>query len=37
LSDEVSKEMASRLASVMSAWPGDESEEEIEQALKELS
>ncbi len=37
LSDEVAREMASRFASVVGTWPGDETDEEIEQALKELS
>jgi hypothetical protein len=37
LSQEVAKEMADRLQSVRGAWPGDETDEQIEQALRELS
>jgi hypothetical protein len=36
LSEEVSEEMARRLQSVLGTWPGDETDEQIAQALKEL-
>jgi hypothetical protein len=35
--EEEREELASRLGSIIGAWPGDETDEEINQALRELS
>ena len=37
LSADVAQELACRLQPVRGAWPGDETDEEIDQALRELS
>ncbi len=37
VSDEVNEELARRFRSVLGKWPGDETDEEIEQALREIS
>jgi hypothetical protein len=36
-SEDVEKERAQRLAATIGTWPGDETDEQIEQALREIS